>query len=56
MKNPVKISVHVEGDTCQSFKNYVLSKYGALWKYLGEELSRAMEAYLRDSRPAHTRI
>lgn len=54
MKNPVKISVHVEEEIWKSFKNYVLSKYGALWKYLGEELSRAIEAYLRDSRPAHT--
>lgn len=48
MKNgdKVKISILVDRDTLENFKNYVLSKYGCLWKYLGEEVSKALEAYL----------
>ncbi|AKG91323.1 hypothetical protein GAH_01377 [Geoglobus ahangari] len=55
MDKPVKISVHVNEDEWLAFKNYVLSKYGCLWKYLGEELSKAIKLYLSQVADAHTR-
>ncbi len=54
MPPKVKIHVFVDPEIWEAFKNYVFSKYGTLNKYLGDEISRAMEAYLRDHRSAHT--
>ena len=54
MKRPVKISVHIEEEVWQAFKSYVLAKYGCLWRYLGEELSYALEYYLTHATSAHT--
>jgi len=54
MSKKVKIWVFVDSDVWEAFKNYVFSKYGTLWKYLGDELSGAMEEHLKSGRPAHT--
>ncbi len=49
MNRPIKISVHVEEEDWLAFKNYVLSKYGLLRGYLGEELSNAIRKYLKEA-------
>lgn len=54
MPQKTKIHAYVDSDTWEAFKSYVFSKYGTLNKYLGDELTRALESYLKDSRPAHT--
>lgn len=54
MSQKVKIFVYVDEEIYQAFKDYVFAKYGTLSKYLGEELTKAMADYLRDSRNAHT--
>ncbi|WP_048090638.1 hypothetical protein [Geoglobus acetivorans] len=54
MDKPVKISVHVNEDEWMAFKNYVLTKYSYHWKYLGEELSKAIKLYLSQVANAHT--
>ncbi|WP_290597910.1 MULTISPECIES: hypothetical protein [unclassified Archaeoglobus] len=54
MTYKVQIRVHVDPEIWEAFKNYVFSKYGTLHKYLGDEISRAMKAYLKDSQNAHT--
>jgi len=54
MSPKVKIKVYVDSDIWEAFKNYVFQKYGTLHKYLGDELSRAIDEYLTHSRPAHT--
>jgi hypothetical protein len=54
MAGKVRIWVYVDPEIWEAFKNYVYSKYGTLHKYLGDEISRAMEAYLRDHQSAHT--
>lgn len=48
------ISVRVREDVWISFKNHVLSKYGQLYGYLGEELTKAMDYYLSHAINAHT--
>jgi len=50
----VKIFVYVDEEVYQAFKDYVFAKYGTLHKYLGNELTKAMAEYLKDSRNAHT--
>jgi|Deesub1362B_J571_1020462.scaffolds.fasta_scaffold01713_9 hypothetical protein len=54
MKDPVKINVQVEREVWLAFKNYVVAKYGQLKGSLGEEVTRALDEYLKDSQPAHT--
>ena len=54
MSKKTRIWIMVDSDVWISFKNYVFSKYGTLHRYLGEELSRAMEEYLRDRVATHT--
>ncbi|WP_202320190.1 hypothetical protein [Archaeoglobus neptunius] len=54
MAGKVKIYIYVDEELYQAFRDYVYSKYGTLHKYLGEEISRAMEHYLKDHRSAHT--
>ncbi|MDK2795249.1 MAG: hypothetical protein PWQ58_448 [Archaeoglobaceae archaeon] len=40
------ISVKVDSKVWQDFKNYVLSKYGQLWRFLGHEVTDALKFYL----------
>lgn len=54
MGDKVKIFVYVDSDVWNKFRDYVFAKYGTLHTYLGDEISRAMEEYLKDSRSAHT--
>lgn len=57
MAGKEKIHLYVDADIFEAFRNYVYSKYGTLNKYLGEEISRAMEFYLRhvqQNLPSHT--
>lgn len=54
MPRKTRIWAYVDSDVFEAFKEYVFSKYGTLHKYLGEELSRAIDEYLKDSRNAHT--
>lgn len=42
----VKISVYVDDTVWENFKRYVLMKYGKVHGALGEELTRALDAYL----------
>jgi len=54
MAPKVRIQAYVDSDVFEAFKNYIFAKYGTLHKYLGDELTRAIADYLRDSRNAHT--
>jgi len=54
MSQKVRIWAYVDSDIWEAFKNYVFQKYGTLHSYLGDELSRAIDEYLKSSRPAHT--
>jgi len=49
-----ELHVYVDDDVLQAFKNYVLAKYGSLHRYLGEEVSRALDYYLTHAASAHT--
>ncbi|MBO8180497.1 MAG: hypothetical protein H0Z19_08485 [Archaeoglobus sp.] len=53
MSQKVKIYIYVDSDIWDAFKNYVFSKYGTLHKYLGDEISRALDSYLKDAQPTH---
>jgi hypothetical protein len=48
------VSIRIREEIWQAFKNYVLSKYGQLHGYLGDEVSRALDYYLTHSASAHT--
>ncbi|MBO8180643.1 MAG: hypothetical protein H0Z19_09250 [Archaeoglobus sp.] len=56
MPQKEKKYIHVDAEVLEAFKNRVFAKYRTLHKYLGEELSRAMAEYLKDSRNAHTKF
>jgi hypothetical protein len=49
-----KIHVYVDANVLEKFKEFVFAKYGTLHAYLGEELTKAMEHYLKSVGDAHT--
>lgn len=48
------LHVVVDDEVLQAFKNYVLQKYGKLHGVLGQEVTRALDEYLKLSLAAHT--
>ena len=55
MAGKMKIQIYIDAEIYEAFRNYVYSKYGTFHKYLGEELTRALEVWLKDHQNAHTR-
>ena len=55
MAQKEKIHVYVDSEVAKKFREYVFAKYGTLHSYFGEELTKAMDFYLKHVADAHTR-